>query len=86
MNKFKEIRPIVLGIIIKNDKVLVSEGIDTVKNQIFYRALGGGIEFLETAPIALIREFSEKIDIDITVLKKIDVVENIFVKEDFIKK
>ena len=32
MNKFKEIRPIVLGLAIKNHKLLVSEGFDSVKN------------------------------------------------------
>ena len=47
MNKFKEIRPIVLGLAIKDNKLLVSEGFDNVKKQTFYRCLGGGIEFLE---------------------------------------
>ena len=47
MNKFKEIRPIVLGLEIKDNKLLVSEGFDKVKNQTFYRCLGGGIEFLK---------------------------------------
>ena len=36
MNKFKEIRPIVLGLAIKDNKLLVSEGFDKVKNQTFY--------------------------------------------------
>lgn len=31
MNKFKEIRPIVLGLAIKDNKLLVSEGFDNVK-------------------------------------------------------
>ena len=43
MDKFKEIRPIVLGLAIKNNKILVWEGYDNVKNQTFYRCLGGGI-------------------------------------------
>lgn len=47
MDKFKEIRPIVLGLAVRNNKLLVSEGFDTKKNQTFYRCLGGGIEFLE---------------------------------------
>ena len=37
MNKFKEIRPIVLGLAKKDNKILVCEGFDTVKNQTFYR-------------------------------------------------
>ena len=35
MNKFKEIRPIVLGLAIKDNKLLVSEGFDKVKNQCY---------------------------------------------------
>ena len=34
MDKFKEIRPIVLGIAIKDNKLLVGEGFDNVKNEI----------------------------------------------------
>ena len=57
MNKFKEIRPVVLGLAVRNNKLLVSEGFDTVKNETFYRCLGGGIEFLEKSEDALKREF-----------------------------
>ena len=78
MNKFKEIRPIVVGIVEKDNKILVQEGFDKVKNQKFYRLLGGGIEFLETSEQALIREFKEEINADIKILDKLNVVENIF--------
>ena len=67
MDKFKEIRPIVLGIAIKNNKILVSGGYDKIKNQTFYRCLGGGIEFLETSQEALKREYKEELNIDIDV-------------------
>ena len=67
MDKFKEIRPVVLGIAIKNGKILVSEGYDKVKKQTFYRCLGGGIEFLETSQEALKREYKEELGIDIIV-------------------
>ena len=33
MNKFKEIRPIALGLAIRDGKLLVSEGYDKVKKQ-----------------------------------------------------
>ena len=79
MDKFREIRPIVLGLVKKGDKILVQEGFDKVKNTTFYRSLGGGIEFLETAEQALIREFKEEIDAEIKILNKVDVIENIFV-------
>ncbi len=54
MDKFKEIRPIVLGIARKDNKILVVEGYDKIKDETFYRCLGGGIEFLETSEVALI--------------------------------
>lgn len=78
MNKFKEIRPIVLGLAIKDNKLLVSEGFDKIKNQKFYRCLGGGIEFLEKSTDALKREFKEEINIDIVVKEFLGISENIF--------
>ena len=78
MDKFKEIRPIVLGLAIKNTKMLVSEGFDKVKNQTFYRCLGGGIEFLENSSDALKREFMEEINSEIIVKDFLGVSENIF--------
>lgn len=78
MNKFKEIRPIVLGLAIKDNKLLVSEGFDNVKKQTFYRCLGGGIEFLEKSTDALKREFKEEINIDIVIKDFLGISENIF--------
>ena len=78
MDKFKEIRPIALGLAIKNNKLLVSEGFDKVKNETFYRCLGGGIEFLEKSSEALKREFKEEIGADITVKDFLGISENIF--------
>lgn len=78
MDKFKEIRPITLGLAIKNNKLLVSEGFDKVKKETFYRCLGGGIEFLEKSKEALKREFLEEINIDITVKDFLGISENIF--------
>ncbi len=78
MNKFKEIRPIVLGIAKRGNKILVSEGYDKVTKEVFYRSIGGGIEFLEESKDALKREFKEELNIDITVGKFLGIVENIF--------
>ena len=78
MDKFKEIRPIVLGLVIKDNKLLVSEGFDKVKNETFYRCLGGGIEFLEKSEEALKREFLEEINVDIIVKDFLGISENIF--------
>ena len=79
MNKFKEIRPIVLGLAIRDNKLLVSEGFDNIKNQTFYRCLGGGIEFLEKSTDALKREFQE--EIDIVIKDFLGISENIFTYE-----
>ena len=78
MNKFKEIRPIVLGFAIKDNKLLVNEGFDNVKNQTFYRCLGGGIEFLEKSTEALQREFKEEINVNIIIKDFLGIFENIF--------
>lgn len=78
MDKFKEIRPVVLGIAMDKNKILVSEGYDKIKKQTFYRCLGGGIEFLETSQEALKREYKEELDIDIIVEEFRGISENIF--------
>lgn len=78
MDKFKEIRPIVLGMVKKDNKVLVSKGYDKIKDETFYRSIGGGIEFLENSKDALKREFKEELNIEISVGKFLGVSENIF--------
>ena len=78
MDKFKEIRPIALGIAIRDNKLLVGDGFDKVKNQTFYRCLGGGIEFLEKSSDALKREFKEEIGANIIVKDFLGISENIF--------
>ncbi len=78
MDKYSEIRPIVLGLAIKDNKLLVAEGHDNVKNDTFYRCLGGGIEFLEKSQDALKREFKEELDIEINVKDFLGISENIF--------
>jgi len=78
MNKFEEIRPIVLGIVKKGNKLLVGEGTDAPKCETFYRCLGGGIEFLEKSEDALKREFLEEIGTNITIKDFLGISENIF--------
>ena len=46
---------------------MVSEGYDKIKNQTFYRCLGGGIGFLETSQEALKREYKEELGINIDI-------------------
>ncbi len=47
--KKNKIRPIALCVFLNNNRILVNEGYDPVKQQTFYRSLGGGIEFGEKA-------------------------------------
>ncbi len=79
MDKFKEIRPVVLGMVKRGNKILVSEGYDKTKKETFYRSIGGGIEFLENSKEALKREFKEELNIDINVEDFLGISENIFV-------
>jgi 8-oxo-dGTP pyrophosphatase MutT (NUDIX family) len=79
MDKFNQIRPIVLGLVRRGDKVLVQEGYDKVRKETFYRFLGGGIEFQEQSSSALKREFKEELGVDINVGDYVGLLENIFV-------
>ena len=74
-----QIRPIAIAIIKNKERILVSPGYDKVKKQSFYRLLGGGIDFGETAIDALHREFKEELDAEIINCKLLNVRENIFV-------
>ena len=78
MNKAGEIRVIALGLIRDGDRIFVSEGYDTVKQETFYRALGGGVDFGETSRAALEREFQEEIQADLTNIKYLGCIENLF--------
>jgi len=78
MDKYKEIRPIALGIIVKNGKLLVENCYDEVKDEVFYRCLGGGIEFLEKSENTIRREFKEEIGADVKVGNFLGLCENIF--------
>jgi NADH pyrophosphatase NudC (nudix superfamily) len=79
MNTFDQaIRPIVLALIKNKNKLLVFRGEDKVKDQIFFRLLGGGIEFGESSENALKREIKEELNAEIKNLNFVKVQENIF--------
>jgi len=73
------IRPIALCVFLKNDHILVFEGYDNVNDQVFYRPLGGGIEFGESGEKAVRREIMEELHSEIEGLKHLGYLENIFV-------
>lgn len=74
----QRIRAIVLGLIQDGLRLFVSEGFDPVKQETFYRALGGGIEFGETSLEALKREFREELQTELTNIHYLGCLENLF--------
>ncbi|MET8848809.1 NUDIX hydrolase [Amycolatopsis sp. NPDC004625] len=72
------IRPIVLAVIRRGTALLVFEAHDDVKGETYCRPLGGGIEFGEHSADALVREFREELDAEITVHALLGVLENVF--------
>ncbi|MDL4842326.1 NUDIX domain-containing protein [Aquibacillus rhizosphaerae] len=76
------IRPLVICIFSNNNSILVAEGYDTVKNEYYYRPIGGGIEYGELSSDALIREIHEEIEEEIVDLKYLGTIENIFTYND----
>ncbi|MEA5621289.1 NUDIX domain-containing protein [Cronbergia sp. UHCC 0137] len=79
MNKSGQIRVIVLALIRDGERIFVSEGYDPKKQSTFYRALGGGVEFGETSRIALEREFQEEIQAELTNIRYLSCIENLFI-------
>lgn len=75
-----QIRPLAICIFRDNGRILVAEGYDPVKDEHFYRPLGGGIEFGEASPDTICRELREEIDVEVDrgSLKYLGAVENIF--------
>lgn len=78
MHKPNEIRVLALAVIQTEDLTFLSEGFDPIKNQTFYRALGGGVEFGETSLVALQREFQEEIQADLVNICYLGCLESIF--------
>ena len=74
----KRIRPLALGLFLHDGKLLVFEGHDPVKGQTFYRPLGGGIEFGEYGHQALAREMQEELDAEVTDIRFLGTIQNIF--------
>ncbi len=86
MHKPGEIRVLALGLIrdgkyakrTLRERIFVSEGYDPVKQLTFYRAMGGGVDFGETSLEALKREFQEEIQAELTNIRYLGCLENIF--------
>jgi len=78
----EQIRPLALGIVWRDGSLLVFEGYDHIKNEAFYRPLGGGIEFGERSQDALRREFREELGVELIDVRYLATLENIFTCND----
>jgi 8-oxo-dGTP pyrophosphatase MutT (NUDIX family) len=74
-----KIRVLALGMIRQGDRLFLGEGYDPIKQESFYRALGGGVDFGETSLAALQREFQEEIQAELTNIQYVACLENIFI-------
>jgi len=72
------VRAIAICIIRRGDDIFVAEGYDPLKNETFYRPLGGTIEFGEHGRETVAREMREEISAEVTVGRYLAAVENIF--------
>ncbi|WP_375384355.1 NUDIX domain-containing protein [uncultured Microbacterium sp.] len=72
------IRNIAVGLIVREGRALVEIYPATDRHGVFARAIGGGIEFGESASDAVRREFEEELDIELAEVRQLAVTENIF--------
>jgi ADP-ribose pyrophosphatase YjhB (NUDIX family) len=70
-----------LALVRQDDRILVEEGRDAVKDETFFRLLGGTVEFGETGAETLLRELREELDAEADVGRLIATIENLFTYE-----
>lgn len=73
-----KIRPLAICVFRHRDRILAAEGYDEVKQEAFYRPLGGGIEFGEYSQQTIARELMEEISEAVTDLRYLGTLENVF--------
>lgn len=74
----RKIRAIALALIEYEGHIFVSKGADPKTGEVFYRFLGGGIDFGETSQAALVREFVEEVEAELTRIEYVTCLDNIF--------
>ncbi|KPL03583.1 MAG: hypothetical protein AMJ73_06170 [candidate division Zixibacteria bacterium SM1_73] len=77
--KPRQIRPIAICVFRDKDRLFLMECYDPAKKEIFYRPLGGAIEFGEHSRESIVREIREEIGAEIEDLTYIGMIENLFV-------
>jgi ADP-ribose pyrophosphatase YjhB (NUDIX family) len=77
----KRVRALGLALIRRGDEILAEEGWDGVKNERFFRLLGGEIEFGERGAETVRRELREELGADSDVSRQLGTVETVFTYE-----
>lgn len=78
VNRFADARPIVMGVLVRDGRMLVSRVTSSFTKEVYYRCIGGGIEFQERGEDALRREFYEETGLHVHVDAYLGLCENIF--------
>ena len=73
-----QIRALAICVFSHHGKILVNEAYDPVDGLSFCRPLGGGIEFGETGDQAVAREIREEIGAEVSDVRYVGTLENIF--------
>jgi 8-oxo-dGTP pyrophosphatase MutT (NUDIX family) len=78
--KKNRVRPLAICVFRNRGRILVNQGYDSVKDQYFYRPLGGAIEFGETSIDTICRELMEELNVEVDKesLVYLGTLENIF--------
>jgi len=77
----KRITPVALALIRRDDEILVEEARDEIKDETFFRLLGGEIEFGEKGAEAVRRELHEELGAESAVKRLVAILENVFTYE-----
>jgi len=76
--KREHVRPLAICVFRNEGRILVAEGYGPSENQVYYRPLGGTIMLGEYSANAVVREIKEELNAEITDLRLLGVLENIF--------
>jgi 8-oxo-dGTP pyrophosphatase MutT (NUDIX family) len=74
----QKIRPLAICVFRDGERIFAAEGYDSLKQQTFYRPLGGRIEFGERSDQTIVRELREEIGAEVSDLRYLGTLENIF--------
>jgi ADP-ribose pyrophosphatase YjhB (NUDIX family) len=74
----KVIRPVAVGLLEHEGRLLVTHGVESTTGAAFYRPPGGAVDFGERAGDALRREFLEELDAALSEPRLLGVLENLF--------